>query len=44
MNKTTTQIVILFFLSFLFFTGCKKEECGDGCYTWGGGYINIMQP
>ena len=33
------KIVILFFLSFFFFTGCKKEECGDGCYTWGGGYI-----
>lgn len=33
------QFFLLLVFSFLFFTGCKKEKCGEGCYKWGGGYI-----
>lgn len=33
------KIFILLIFSFLFLAGCMKKECGDGCYTWGGGYI-----
>ena len=33
------KIIILLIFSFLLFTGCEKEKCGDGCYTFGAGYI-----
>ena len=37
--KNRIIIIVLSFFSFLFFVGCEKEECGEGCYTWDGGYI-----